>query len=154
MKLIITGGHHNSALVVAQDFIKRGHKVAWIGHKYAQMGDKNLSAEYTEVVANNIPFYNLKAGKSSLISLPRVPFGIYHAFKILKKEKPAAVISFGSYLGVAVVIAAWLQKIPVLFMNRQWLPAKPISYQLILLVRSFSLGKNLNNTFQNTRVWL
>ena len=38
--------------------------------------------------------------------------------KILRQEKPTAVISFGSYLGVAVVIAAWLQRIPV-FLHEQ-----------------------------------
>ncbi len=118
MKFIITGGHHNSALVVAQDFINQGHQVVWVGHKYAQRGDKNPSAEYIEVTANHIPFYNLKAGKSSLVTIPKIPLGIYQAFKILKQEKPTAVLSFGSYLGLTVVIAAWLQQVPI-FIHEQ-----------------------------------
>ncbi len=122
MKFIITGGHHNSALVVAQDLIKQGHQIVWLGHKYAQRGDQNPSAEYLEVTANHIPFYNLKAGKSSLNTLPKIPLGIYQALKILRQEKPTAVLSFGSYLGVAVVIAAWLQKIPI-FLHEQTIVA-------------------------------
>ncbi len=118
MKFVVTGGHHNSALVIAQQLIKQGHQVVWIGHKQAQQGDTNPSAEYLEVTANNIPFYNLKAGKSSLKTLPKIPIGFYQAFKILKQEQPQAIISFGSYLGLTVVIAAWLQKIPI-FIHEQ-----------------------------------
>ncbi len=118
MKFVITGGHHNSALVVAQEFIKKGHQVVWLGHQYAQTGDQNPSAEYLEVTAANIPFYPLKAGKSSLNSLPQVPVGIYQALKILRREKPEAVISFGSYLGLTTVLAAALLKIPI-FLHEQ-----------------------------------
>ncbi len=113
MKFVITGGHHNSALVVAQDLLSQGHQVVWFGHRYAQQGDRHPSAEYLEVTASQIPFHSLKAGKSSLNSFPKVPLGIIQAYRLLKQEQPQAVISFGSYLGLTTVIAAAFHRLPI-----------------------------------------
>lgn len=113
--IIITGGHHNSALVVAKELIKRGHEIVWIGHRYAARGDEQDSAEYIEVKATNIPFHDLNAGKILLDSreLIRFPLGIIHSLKILKQTHPAAILSFGGYLGGTVALAGKLLNIPI-----------------------------------------
>lgn len=106
-KIIITGGHHNSALVVAQELIRRGHKVIWIGHRHSSRGDTKDSAEYLEVTTSRIPFYDLVAGRliPSLTEMLRFPVGVYVACKIIQKEKPIAILSFGGYLGGTVALA-------------------------------------------------
>lgn len=122
MKYCITGGHHNSALVIARALQNKGHKVFWIGHKFAQYGDTNPSAEYLEVKDAGIDFYDLRAGKiasnNTLKSMLKIPFGAYQAWRILLTEKPDVIVSFGSYLGAAVAAAAWLKQLPV-FIHEQ-----------------------------------
>ncbi len=115
--IVLTGGHHNSALVVAQELVKRGYKVAWFGHRFATQSDQHDSAEYLEVSESNIPFYELYAGKLSsplrLGELLKIPVGLLHALWLLRKLRPNAVVSFGSYLGAATAFAAFLLRIPV-----------------------------------------
>lgn len=115
LNIVITGGHHNSALVVARELIAQGHTVEWIGHRRAAVGDTRDSAEYIEVKEANIPFHELKAGKSSLRldNLFNIPLGIYRAQKMLHHIRPDCIISFGGYLGLAVSAAASLEHIPV-----------------------------------------
>jgi UDP-N-acetylglucosamine--N-acetylmuramyl-(pentapeptide) pyrophosphoryl-undecaprenol N-acetylglucosamine transferase len=116
MKTIaVTGGHHNSALVVAQALMKNDVKVIWLGHRHASRADHNDSAEYTEVTASGIKFYDLAAGRGSLSisELWRIPLGFFHARSILQKIRPQALLTFGSYLGVAGALAAATLGIPV-----------------------------------------
>jgi len=81
-------------------------------------GDTNDSAEYQEVTAKQIPFYNLKAGKLyrtfNPLKLVRLPFGFLQAFYYLLRIKPDLVVSFGGYLSVPVVFDAWLLGIPII----------------------------------------
>lgn len=114
--VVFTGGHHNSALVIALELKREGNQIAWIGHKFAAGGDKNVSAEYQEVTAAQIPFYELKTGKfyrqvNPFIHL-KTFFGFLQAFSYLLRLRPKLIISFGGYLAVPVVLAGWLLRIP------------------------------------------
>lgn len=116
MKTIaITGGHHNSALVVAQELMRHDVKVIWLGHRHASRADQNDSAEYTEVTATGLKFYDLRAGRGSLTlsELWRIPFGFFHARAILQETRPQSLLTFGSYLGIAGALAAYTLGIPV-----------------------------------------
>lgn len=122
-KLIaITGGHHNSALVVARELYKQGYDVIWLGHRYASLKDSNDSAEYIEVTSSGFTFYDLKAGKfgtsPTIGSVSRIPYGIIQARKILKENNVDLLFSFGSYLGLTSAIAAKTLRIPV-FLHEQ-----------------------------------
>lgn len=113
--IVITGGHHNSALVVARELITRGHKVVWIGHRQSSRGDKIDSAEYIEVNTAHIPFHDLKAAKltADFRELARFPWGIANTLKILKNIRPSAILSFGGYLGGTVSLAGKILNIPI-----------------------------------------
>lgn len=117
---MITGGHHNSALVVAKKLRTMGHTVEWIGHRTASFGDTHDSAEYIEVTAAGIPFHNLIAGKTSIDprTLLKIPGGFYRAHDMLRSIGPDAVLTFGGYLGLAAAIAGYLRGIPV-FLHEQ-----------------------------------
>lgn len=116
LRIIITGGHHSCALVVAKDLVKKGHQIFWLGHKYSMWGDKNVSAEYLEVSKAKIPFFELQAGKFqktlNLFKLVRLPLGFVQALFYLLKIKPELIVSFGGYLAVPVVIVGWILRIP------------------------------------------
>jgi UDP-N-acetylglucosamine--N-acetylmuramyl-(pentapeptide) pyrophosphoryl-undecaprenol N-acetylglucosamine transferase len=113
--IVITGGHHNSALVVAKLLAERGMTVVWIGHRHSSRGDKADSAEYKEVTAAGIKFYDLKAGKMvlSMREMLLLPQGVLQAYKLLSKIRPISVLSFGGYLGGTVALAAKALRIPI-----------------------------------------
>jgi len=114
--LIFTGGHHTSALAVANKLVDRGWLVAWFGHRHSLWGDTADSAEYRDVTNSHIAFYDLQAGKfyRSLhpAKLLRLPLGFVHALYLLLKLRPAGIVSFGGYLAVPTVICGWLLGIP------------------------------------------
>lgn len=118
MKIVITGGHHSSALPVI-DILRKEHPdvgLYWIGHKYSGKGDKNPTLEYREITELKIPFYNLQAGKFyktyDPVRLAKIPFGFIHALWVLLKVRPDVILSFGGYLAVPVVIIGKLLGIP------------------------------------------
>ena len=122
--IVITGGHHNSALVVAQALQAKGWKVVWIGHRFSARGDLHDSAEYREVTASKITFFDLKAAKlvPSPLELIRFPTGIVQAIRILRQVKPRGILSFGGYLGGTVAIAGKILGLPI-FLHEQTITA-------------------------------
>lgn len=122
--ILITGGHHNSALVVAKELLSRGHQVAWVGHRQSSRGDTKDSAEYKEVKLAKIPFTNLVAGRLSFAwrELLLLPLGVFNANSAISKIKPDAILSFGGYLGAAVSVAGALRGIPI-FLHEQTVTA-------------------------------
>lgn len=118
MKIVITGGHHNSALLVAKALKEKDYEIYWFGHKYSMWGDKNPTVEYLEVTKENIPFIEIKAGKWQIKShflgnLIRIPLGFGQSFYQLLKIKPKIIVSFGGYIALPVAISGWLLGIPV-----------------------------------------
>lgn len=119
MKIVITGGHHNSALAVLDELDKLGkHEYVWFGHKRSVWKDKTDSAEYKEVTQRKIPFIDLKAGKLyrtfNPAKLIRIPFGFINAFYNLINIRPQLILSFGGYLAAPTALAGWLLRIPIL----------------------------------------
>lgn len=104
MKMVITGGHHNSALPVIKELEKRYSDLSifWFGHKSSIKGDKNQTLEYHEITAMDIPFYNLQAGKLyktyDIRRLIKIPIGYFHALYLLFQIKPDIILSFGCLL--------------------------------------------------------
>ena len=116
--LIITGGHHSSALPVAKKLIENGYKVVWFGHRHTMWGDTSDSGEYKDVSALGIQFYDLKAGKFyntfNPLKLIRIPFSFIQALLLLLLLRPDGIVSFGGYLAVPTVICGWLLGIPAI----------------------------------------
>lgn len=119
MKIVITGGHFSPAYSVLQK-LRIDNEILVMGRRYAFEGDKNETYEYKICKKNSIPFLEINAGrfqrvltKHTIPSLLRFPKGVYQALRILKKEKPDIVVTFGGYIGLSVAIAAHFSKIPV-----------------------------------------
>ena len=62
-KIVFIGGHHNSALVLAQALKAKSFKIYWFGHKHTMRREKSLSLEYLEVKKARVPFYQIQTGK-------------------------------------------------------------------------------------------
>jgi|694.fasta_scaffold01822_15 UDP-N-acetylglucosamine--N-acetylmuramyl-(pentapeptide) pyrophosphoryl-undecaprenol N-acetylglucosamine transferase len=124
-KILFTGAHHNSALALL-DWIKQNSDMqvsfVWVGRKLVPGSVDVFTPEYKEVVSRDIPFYNISAGKvyrfkhakfvfAFLKNLFLIPIGFISAFKILIKEKPDLIISFGGYIAVPIVIVGFFMRI-------------------------------------------
>lgn len=117
-QIVLTGGHHTSALAVIDALTASGLpcQFYFVGHRHSMHGVTSDSVEYREVTTREIPFYDLKAGKLyrtyDIVEWLRVPGGFFQALAILIKIRPSIIISFGGYLAVPVILAAWLLGIP------------------------------------------
>ena len=116
MKIVFTGGHHTSSLVVAKALQEKGQEIVWFGHKKTMWKEPSLSLEYEDVKAIGIPFVEIKAGKLyrefNLLKILRIPYGFINAFFQLLRVRPDLIVSFGGYLALPTVICGWLLKIP------------------------------------------
>lgn len=120
LKVVITGGHATPALAVLEVLRQRNHKIYWFGEKRAHHGKSAYTLEYQVVPGMGIPFYSVISTKAhrgniikTLVDLWKLPVGIARSLALLIKVRPEVVLSFGSYVAVPVVIAAYLLKIPV-----------------------------------------
>src|SRR5664279_4082014 len=117
MKVLIVaggGGHFSPALAVINVFPK-DWDILVIGRKYTFEGDKTLSLEYQTAEKLNIPFKFLTTGRlqrkftrHTMASLVKLPVGFIQAASLIKKFQPDIVVSFGGYVSVPVVYAAYL----------------------------------------------
>ncbi len=119
MKIVITGGHFSPAYSLIQE-LKGEHDILVIGRQYAFEGDTNETYEYKVCKKFNIPFEVINAGrlqrkftKHTIPAAARFPQGVAQALKILKKEKPSVIVTFGGYVGLPVAIAARILSIPI-----------------------------------------
>ena len=86
MKLLITGGHHSSAIPVINELQQRYPEIQikWVGHRHSLQFDKNDTLEYIEITRLGIPFYELSAGKVyktyNLRNILRIPLGFFQSF--------------------------------------------------------------------------
>lgn len=117
-KIVITGGHHSSAVPVIKK-LRESYPQAeliWFGHKFSALGDKNPTLEFHEITALGLPFYHIHAGKFyrtlNLRRLAKIPFGFFQCLGLLIKLKPDAILSFGGYIAVPTVLAGWVLGIP------------------------------------------
>lgn len=117
MKILFVGGGTAGSvsplLALAQEFRKRvpGVEFFWLGTK--------TGPEQTLVEEQDIKFAAISCGKwRRYFSLQNIlaPFqvigGFFQACKILRRFKPDAVLTAGSFVAVPVIWAAWFRRIP------------------------------------------
>jgi len=109
-----TGGHITPALALADELVKYQHSVLFIGNR--------SSIEETLCAASGYSFRQIKIQKLYRSLKPQnllFPFyllsSIITCTRILKKEKPQAVICTGGFVSGPVAISAALLKIPLFF---------------------------------------
>ncbi len=96
-----TGGHIYPALAVADNLKKKGIEVVFVGSKLRMEKDIVPARGYTFVGLDiKIP-RNFK----NLFSYTKA---IYKAYKLVRKEKPDAIVGFGNYISIPVVLAGIL----------------------------------------------
>lgn len=154
MRIIITGGHFSPAYSIIQR-IKKDNDILVIGRKHAFEGDKNETYEYRLCVDEKIPFKNLNAGRLqrkftryTIRAALKSPQGIISALSILTKFKPDVVLTFGGYIGLAVSLAAFILRIPVVLheqTQRAGLSSRIIGRFASIVLISFNTSRDYFN---------
>lgn len=122
IKILMTGGHITPALATIEEIQGRfpSWTVVFAGRKTALEGQDTHSEEYRLVSGMGIKFIPVTAGRlkregglAAVSAFLKIPVGCIQAMWFIYREKPSAVVSFGGYVGLPVVLAAWLMRIPV-----------------------------------------
>lgn len=118
-KIFVTGGHYAPAKAVISRL--SGWEIFYVGRKYAMEDDRAEALEYREF--KHLNYLVITTGRlqrkffvnvgQSVKSLFKIPIGFIQSFRWLLKYQPDAVLSFGGYVAVPVVFAAWLLDVPV-----------------------------------------
>lgn len=121
MKIIITGGHLSPALAVIEKLREiQGIEIVYVGRIFSLEGSRKPSQEYIQITAQKIKFIPITVGRLqrsftrfTLPSLAKVPLGFVQALKIIFRQQPNCILSFGGYVALPICFAAWLFGVPV-----------------------------------------
>ena len=139
MKVVLTGTHFTPAQAVIEELQKidlldssptgSGISLIYIGRNTTMEGDDTPSVESSVLPKLGVKFLAISAGRLqrqlSLYTIPsliKIPIGFIQSFFYLLKEMPDLVISFGGYVGLPVVISAWILNIPIIIHEQALVP--------------------------------
>ena len=116
-----TGGHVMPALAVARELKSRGHQPVFIGTRAGfearLVPQSGFPLEWIEIGAlQRVGFVR------TVRTLVELPFSLLRSYKLLKRHRPAAVFSMGGFVAGPVVLAALVQRIPVVVMEPNAIP--------------------------------
>ena len=123
MKVLITGTHFTTAVATVEELKKFPNiELLYVGRRTTLEGDPSVSVESKELPKLGVKFIPITSGRLrrnlidiyTITSILKIPVGFIQAFFIVLGEHPDAVLSFGGYLALPVVFAAWLFSIPVI----------------------------------------
>lgn len=116
-RIVLTGGgtagHVMPNLALIPELQQLGWEIHYIGSR------EGIEKELLS--GTGLPYHTIATGKlrrylslKNLTDPFRVLGGLYQSFLLLKKIRPRIVFAKGGFVSVPVVIAAWLNKIPVI----------------------------------------
>lgn len=120
MKVLIvaggTGGHVYPAVAIGECFKKHIQEVIFVGRKssFEEQKYDNYGFKQYSIIASQ---FNLDL-KSTFLFIINFIRGVFESFKIIKNEKPNAIIGLGGYVSAPVVFAAIIMRIK-LFLHEQ-----------------------------------
>ncbi len=108
-----TGGHIYPALCIAEEYIKRGYKILWIG---TPNGLEDKIIDNQNIIIEKISSQGIR-GKTTikkLISIVNVFKSIFQSISIFRRYRPSMVLGFGGYVSVSSSLSAFILSIPVI----------------------------------------
>lgn len=116
-----TGGHVLPLVAVARELRERGHDVLFVGTR------RGLEAKL--VPEAGFPIEWIEAGglsrtgwRARLTTIASLPGAVWQCFRLLERERIAAVFSLGGYAAGPAVAAAILRRTPVVAMEPNAVP--------------------------------
>jgi len=117
-KIIFTGGGSAGHVTVNKALIPRFLNDNWsVEYIGSQAGiERELIESMTE-----IQYHSISTGKlrryfdlQNILDPLKVVKGIFQAYRLIRKGKPDVIFSKGGFVSVPVVIAAWLNRVPII----------------------------------------
>jgi UDP-N-acetylglucosamine--N-acetylmuramyl-(pentapeptide) pyrophosphoryl-undecaprenol N-acetylglucosamine transferase len=118
-----TGGHLFPAIAIAQEFMARNcaNRIIFLGT--GKPIEVSVLSEYgfvsRKICAEGIKGRGFFRQVRAILIMVR---GVFQSIRILKSDKPDLVVGMGSYSAAPVVLAAWLNRIPVVLCEQNVLP--------------------------------
>ncbi len=124
LKIMVTGGGSSGHISPALAIIRTLQDMAEQGTDWRPLfryvgGQQGI--EERLVRAAGVDFVGIVTGKlrryfdlQNAVDMLRVPLGVVQAIQIVRSFKPDILLSTGGYVGVPPVIAAWMQRVPIL----------------------------------------
>lgn len=107
-----TGGHVFPAEALAAELLRRGHRVGLVTDTRGKGFGQNLP---------ELPLYRIPSGTPSgrsiggkLLAVVEIARGVMAASNLLALTRPAAVVGFGGYPALPLLLAARMRRVPVL----------------------------------------
>lgn len=116
-----TGGHVLPLLAVARELRSRGHSCIFVGVRTG-MEAKLVPAQDFRIEWIEIGGLKRVGLRRTLATLMELPWSVWHAARILDREKPGAVFSMGGYVAGPVLLAALWKRVPVVMMEPNAVP--------------------------------
>lgn len=120
-----TGGHLSPGIALAEALVARGHAVTlFISHKKV---DTRLVEKYPHLAAERVassPF-GLRPDVLGRFAIKQAQ-GLLFSWRYLKAARPDAIIGFGGFTNMGVVVAGRIQGIPVALHEANRVPGRAI----------------------------
>jgi len=107
-----TGGHVFPALATAEEMVRRGLRVQWLGTV------RGIEADL--VPRAGIPLHYVRIGgvrgkgwKSKIVAPFQIVRALFESLRLLKKLKPECVLGMGGFVSGPGGLAAWLLRLPL-----------------------------------------
>jgi UDP-N-acetylglucosamine--N-acetylmuramyl-(pentapeptide) pyrophosphoryl-undecaprenol N-acetylglucosamine transferase len=149
-KIILTGGGSAGHVVPNVALITKLHQENW---DVFYIGSKN-GIEREIISKQNIPYFSISTGKlrryfswHNFIDPFKIIYGVLQAFILCHKIKPNIIFSKGGFVSFPVVIAAWLNRIPVIIHESDLTPG--LANKL-----SFPFSEQICVTFEDTQKYI
>ena len=134
-----TGGHVFPGLAVANELKRRGHQVeVWLSGR---------SIETAAQSGWDGDTFATGARQLSLRNLPHMIRAFFRCLKAIKKRRPDVLLAMGSYSSLPPVLAAWLNRIPIVLHEANAVPGKAVT----TLAR---FAHTIATSFDETANWL
>ncbi len=116
-----TGGHVFPGLAIADEFVKRGYEVQWLGTKVG------LESRLVPVHGIKLNYFEVTGVRGrGILALLFAPFNIFRsviqAWRQLKDLNPSLVIGMGGFVAGPVGFAAYLQQRPLAIHEQNAIP--------------------------------
>ena len=154
-KIVLIGGHPTPAIALIDLLEAEGSfEIHFFGRMHSTEGDKAQSLEYKLLRSRQkVIFHPITTGRLqrkftryTIISLIKIPVGLFQSIYLLAKIRPRIVIGFGGYLSVPVVIAAAIFKVPIFIHEQTSIPGLSIKI-------TSKFAKKIFVSFKSSAVW-